>query len=344
MCVLTLCGPNDDAEQVSFVSNCVMREQFCKLDFSGNFLGRNEETLHGLCQALACVVSLDILNLSGNAPFTHRISAALAHSLPRMTRLKELRIAANGIHAGGADALACTFVQLTMLEHLDISQNRFTTLPVGMSHACAKLVRLNAQWNPWTFPPPQIMAKNTLTIKDHMYELHVNGELNREMTLVLVGSEETGKSSIVNALEHDWELGANHAPPPIPIASKSHTRGAAFSEWRPGGQGDEASNFPVFTVWDLGGLCIYRSLQEEFFMLRRALYCLTWRPHPPIDTTSSNFPNMYPGLDPEGGPYYRVRRRGLVSRHQMEECLRGQVCIPFLLSPAEIKSCLPKRY
>lgn len=246
-----------------------MREQFAKLDFSGNLLGRNEQTLHGLCQALACLTSLDSLNLSGNGPFSHRISAALAQSLPKMTRLRELRIASNSIHGDGADALACTFAQMTALEHLDISQNRFTTLPVGMGHACARLVRLNAQWNPWTFPPPHIMAKNTLTIKDHMYELHVNGSLNRELTLVLVGMEETGKSSVARALEYDWEQGPNHAPPPAPIPPKSHTRGVAFSEWRPGGEDDEAADKPHFTGYQ--PTCILNLLSlHSFFPPHRA--------------------------------------------------------------------------
>lgn len=308
--------------QMSFVSNCVLREQFRVLDFSGNALGKSDALFVGLCKALKCLDCLDTLNLSSNAPFTHRTAETLAMSLRSMTSLLELRLSQNGIHGEGADAIACALVCLTCLQHLDISQNRFTTLPVGLAHACSKLTRLNAQWNPWSFPSPEIMAKNTFLIKEHMYSLHVKGQLNRELTLVFIGGQESGKTSAVRAMVASDD---NVLPPLLPWET---TRGVAFSEWKAGARSDDL-DCPLFSVWDFGGASVYRGFQEEMLLPRRALYCITWRPHRPLDTSTPDFSNRFPGADPSLGPLYRVRRRGLLTRGGLEECLREQI-VPWM--------------
>jgi Leucine-rich repeat (LRR) protein len=165
--------------QVSFVSNCLRREHLRKVDLSRNNLGRNEESLLGLCKALGHLTSVTDLGMSDNAPFSNGVCAVFADSMRAMKSLNVLKLGHNSISSQGAAAIACALVVLCDLETLDISNNRFTELPVGLANACPHLTRINALGNPWLEPPAEIMHKNTFQIMDYLNDLYHHGEWNR---------------------------------------------------------------------------------------------------------------------------------------------------------------------
>ena len=301
--------------QVTFVANCMRRDFISKIDMSNNRLGRNEDPLCDLCEGLGRLQNLTDLNLSGNKPFSRKVSQTLAHSLKPMTSLRSLKIADNEISGDGADAILCTLVNLFQIEVLDLSKNGFTTFPIGLSISCPILWKMELGDNPWKCPVPSLMAKNTTQIREELNLEFLNGTIDREMALIFIGKTEVGKSRVIDALM-DEENKSKH------IAFDARTHGIQLHAWKP----HNSRGSPFYNIYDFAGLDIYRPMQFNMCLLRRAIYCVVWRPFRrmrPEELEKYAAGDKTTRVDLET-PVYRVGGRGLCTWDEMEPYLLEQ--------------------
>jgi Ran GTPase-activating protein (RanGAP) involved in mRNA processing and transport len=302
--------------QVSFVANCIRRDAISKIDLSSNNLGCSEETLRDLCEGLVRLQNLTDLNLSGNKPFSRQVSQTLAHSLKSMTSLRSLNLADNAISGDGGAAILCALVNLFQIEVLDLSKNRFTTFPIALSISCPILWKMELGENPWKWPPPSLMAKNTTQIRDQLNAEFLNGTIDREMALLFIGKSEVGKSRLINALMNEENKAAH-------IAMDERTHGIQMQIWKP----LNSSTSPLYNIYDFAGLDLYLPMQFNMCLLRRAIYCLVWRPFRrmwPEERGKSSPGDKAACVDQET-PVYRVGGRGLCTWDDMKPHLGEQV-------------------
>ena len=299
--------------QVSFIANCFRRDAVSKIDLSDNFLGRSTDTIIDLMQGLGTLRTLTDLNLSGNKPFSNEVSQTLAESLKNMTSLRSLQVANNAISGAGADAIMCSLLRLFQIEEIDLSRNAFKTFPVAISISCPILWKMNLSENPWTNPPRSLMQKNSGLIRDTLNMQFLNGTIDREMALIFVGDGETGKTSVIQALMSDQGISQH-------IALDDRTRAIQLSTWHP----QASPQSPIFNIYDFAGTPIYKNMQLSLCLLRRALYCLTWRPFRRL--TESERPPRAPGAPADStDAVYRVRSHGLCTRAEIVPHLQRQV-------------------
>ena len=302
--------------QVSFVANCIRRDAISKVDLSRNHLGSNEESFRDLCDGLFHLQNLTDLNLSGNKPFSRQVSQTLAHSLKPMTSLRSLNLADNAISGDGATAILCSLVNLFQIEELDLSKNRFTTFPVGFSISCPILWKMKLSENPWKCPPPSLMAKNTTEVRDQLTAEFLNGTIDREMALLFIGKTEVGKSSVIDALMNEENKTAH-------IAIDERTHGIQMHIWKP----LSSSTSPLYTIYDFAGIDLYLPMQFNMCLLRRAIYCMVWRPFRrmwPDERGESSAGDKAARVDKET-PEYTVGGRGLCTWDDMKPHLGEQV-------------------
>ena len=97
----------------------------------------------------------------------------------------------------------------------------------------------------------------------YLRSIAIGGVINKDLSLVLIGDGEAGKTSIISALKSD----KNQAKY---IRSDRRTVGIDVRRWKPDGS---EINFKVF---DLAGQEIYRRT-HQFFLMRLAIYMFVWR-------------------------------------------------------------------
>ena len=296
--------------QVSFIANCLRRDDVSKIDLSNNNLGRSNEALRDLMQGLGQMRNLTDLNLNGNKPFSREVTLTLGNSLKHMTSVRSLRLADNGISGDGADAIVCTLVRLFQIEILDVSRNDFTHLPVALAISCPIMWKMDVSENPWHFPSREIMAKSSIVLRATLNQEFLNGTIDREMGLVFIGETEVGKSSLIYALMSDDDKSPH-------VKLDHRTCGIELHTWKP----LTAKASPLYNIQDFGGLDIYNNIQLSLSLIRRAIYCLVWRP----------FSRQRQEERTRGSqdPLYRIRGHGLCTRDQVLPFLREQA-IPWI--------------
>jgi internalin A len=152
--------------------------------------------------------------------------------------------------------------QLTKLESLLLNGNQLAGLPQELAQLPAAL-DLRVTENPLREPLPELAEHGFPSLAAYLRTLAV-AEPQYEAKVLLVGEGNVGKSSLVAALQ-----------------------GQPFIENRPTTHGIELDALPVkhpelpkhmtLNIWDFGGQEVYR-ITHQFFLSRRALYLLVWRP------------------------------------------------------------------
>jgi len=296
--------------QVSFIANCLRRENVSAVDLSDNFLGRSNETLVDLMLGLGELKNLTDLNLSGNKPFSRDVCQTLSRSLKHMTSMRSLKLSNNTIDGDGADAIICTLVRLFQLEVLDLSNNSFKIFPVALSISCPILWKMELSDNPWKYPHAAVMKKNSTFIRDHLNLEFLNGTIDREMALMFVGKSEVGKTSLLKALLSE-DMTADH------VGLEDRTCGIELHSWKP----LHSKTSPLFNIYDFAGLEMYECMHLNLCLLRRAIYCLVWRPFARLEPDACLDKNGVPAQE----PWYRVPALGKCTRKQLVPYLQDQV-------------------
>jgi len=300
----------DAIYQVSFIANCLRQEHVSAVDLSDNFLGRSNETLVDLMLGLGELKNLTDLNLSGNKPFSRDVCQTLSRSLKLMTSMRSLKLSNNAIDGHGADAIICTLVRLFQLEVLDLSNNSFKIFPVALSISCPILWKMELSDNPWKYPHAAVMEKNSTFIRDHLNLEFLNGTIDREMALMFVGKSEVGKTSLLKALLSEDKT-ADH------VGLEDRTCGIELHSWKP----LHSKTSPLFNIYDFAGLEMYECMHLNLCLLRRAIYCLVWRPFARLEPDACLDKNSVPAQE----PWYRVPALGKCTREQLVPYLQDQV-------------------
>jgi internalin A len=167
------------------------------------------------------------------------------------------------------------FGKLTSLQTLDLSDNKLTSLPVGIREL-RQLTHLFLHENPALGLPLEVLGPDTnkmlgpekkkpadpAAILDYYFRIHPPdregrgvGQVLRELKVVLVGRGEVGKTSLIEVLK-----GGSF------IEGTKKTEGIAITRWTLMLPDGEATAL----VWDFGGQEIMHGT-HQFFLTRRSL-------------------------------------------------------------------------
>jgi hypothetical protein len=122
----------------------------------------------------------------------------------------------------------------------------------------------------WSPPQEVCNQGGDITVR-FLHEVKARGEFSSEMTLLLIGDGEAGKTSVVLALKSE----NNKAPY---IRSDYRTVGIDVSFWKPTAQKME------YVIYDLAGQGVYAKT-HQLFILRRAVYLFVWKAGAFLDET-----------------------------------------------------------
>jgi GTPase SAR1 family protein len=141
---------------------------------------------------------------------------------------------------------------------------RLESLPLDAIAANASMVELHLKGckSLWS-PPQEVNGQGGRATMEFLREVYATGRASDEMTLFVIGSGESGKTSLLSALKS----GEDRAPR---IHEDSRTVGIDIATYSPPGSG---VNFRFF---DLAGQAIYGKT-HQYFLQRRAVYLLVWR-------------------------------------------------------------------
>eukprot|EP00960_Hanusia_phi_P042329 755439-Hanusia_phi.AAC.1 len=115
-----------------------------------------------------------------------------------------------------------------------------------------------------SLPPPEIAEQGGEVVMTYLRRVRKDGKANQRMNLILIGSGEAGKTSVLRALmSEDSRAGK------IDV-EEGRTIGIDLHDWHP--QGEEGLTFDVM---DFGGQAVYGK-SNQYFIVRRALYLLVW--------------------------------------------------------------------
>jgi len=217
------------------------------------------------------LTELTNLNLSVNQ-LTH-----LPEAISNLTRLTQLHLTSNQL-----TELPAWIGDLTELTDLNLSVNQLTHLPEAISNL-TRLTQLHLTSNQLTdVPNPMPPSIRVLGVDNNplppemaaerdagdaellalLRLLQADGQLIRQVKLILVGGGATGKSSLLAALRGEpWE------------PNRSATHGIQVKTLElPHDDG------PItFNAWDFGGQDIYRPTHQLFFTAP-AVYLVLWHP------------------------------------------------------------------
>jgi len=164
--------------------------------------------------------------------------------------------------------------------------------------------------NPWKYPHAAVMKKNSTFIRDHLNLEFLNGTIDREMALMFVGKSEVGKTSLLKALLSEDKT-ADH------VGLEDRTCGIELHSWKP----LHSKTSPLFNIYDFAGLEMYECMHLNLCLLRRAIYCLVWRPFARLEPDACLDKNGVPAQE----PWYRVPALGKCTRKQLVPYLQDQV-------------------
>jgi Leucine-rich repeat (LRR) protein len=210
-------------------------------------LSRNQLT--GLPEGLFHLHNLAGLYLSSN-----RLTM-IPNGLFQVNNLTSLGLGSNQL-----TILPDAVSQLEKLSWLDVSDNQLTLLPAGIAQL-PNLRWLQLNGNPIETPPPEVLTRGVVAIKDYLKQLKAEGEdYLYEAKLLILGEGGAGKTTLARKIEN----------PKYQLQEEDSTKGIEIIPWRfPMNDGE------VFRVniWDFGGQEIYHAT-HQFFLTRRSLYAL----------------------------------------------------------------------
>ncbi len=138
------------------------------------------------------------------------------------------------------------------------------SLPLDAIAANTSIVELHLKGckSLWS-PPQEVNNQGGRATMEFLREVYATGQASDEMTLFVIGSGESGKTSLLSALKSCDDKAPR-------IHEDSRTVGIDIATYSPAGFG---VNFRFF---DLAGQAIYGKT-HQYFLQRRAVYLLVWR-------------------------------------------------------------------
>ncbi len=140
---------------------------------------------------------------------------------------------------------------------------------------------LNLYGNPLTDPPEEIVKKGIAAVKNYFDEIERASVLFLESKLLLVGSGDVGKTTLMKKLkDNDFKV--------VP-GKEDTTRGVDIQPWQlscpfP----DGLSRDVKIHFWDFGGQDILHAT-HQFFLTKRSLYLFVWDPRKEEETRSFDY-------------------------------------------------------
>jgi internalin A len=181
--------------------------------------------------------------------------------------------------------------ELTHLLVLDVRNNRIERLPPhitswwpGMEIKWARGIYgggLNLHGNPLTDPPEEIVRQGNAAVKNYFDEIERASVLFLESKLLLVGSGDVGKTTLMKKLKDNNFF--------VVPGKEDTTRGIDIQPWQlPCPFPDGLSRDVKIHFWDFGGQDILHAI-HQFFLTKRSLYLFVWDPRKEEETRSFDY-------------------------------------------------------
>ena len=140
---------------------------------------------------------------------------------------------------------------------------------------------LNLSGNPFTDPPEEIVKKGNAAILNYFLETQQATVLFLESKLLLVGSGDVGKTTLMKKLKDNAFV--------VTPGTEDTTRGIDIQPWQlscpfPDGQSRDVN----IHFWDFGGQDILHAT-HQFFLTKRSLYLFVWDPRKEEETRSFDY-------------------------------------------------------
>jgi internalin A len=204
--------------------------------------------------------------------------------LSALINLKELSLRSNQITA------LTPLKELKQLKYLNVKNNSIERLPpqitswwpdmeINLKHRLS--YGLNLYGNPLTDPPVEIVRQGKAAIKNYFDEIERASVLFLESKLLLVGSGDVGKTTLMKKLkDNDFKV--------VP-GREDTTRGVDIQPWQLSCSFDDGLSRDVkIHFWDFGGQDILHAT-HQFFLTKRSLYLLVWDPRKEEETRSFDY-------------------------------------------------------
>jgi GTPase SAR1 family protein len=174
---------------------------------------------------------------------------------------------------------------------LDVRNNRIEKLPPritswwpGMEITWKNELEwgvLNLNGNPLTDPPEEVVKKGKDAIKNYFDEIERASVLFLESKLLLVGSGDVGKTTLMKKLKDQRFK--------VVPGKEDTTRGIDIQTWKlPCHFPDGLSRDVNIHFWDFGGQDILHAT-HQFFLTKRSLYLFVWDPRKEEETRSFDY-------------------------------------------------------
>jgi len=213
---------------------------------------------------LAVLKKLELLSLIGNRIIT-------LTPLQNLKHLIQLELMNNRVETLPSDIT-------TWWPHMEIKCEKKYTIPYAISYI---LPSLNLYANPLKEPPIEIVKQGNAAIENYFTEIRHASVLFLECKILLVGSGDVGKTTLMKKLIDDaFEV--------VP-GTEGTTRGIDIQPWHlscpfPDGQSHDVK----IHFWDFGGQDILHAT-HQFFLTKRSLYLIVWDPRKEEENRSFDY-------------------------------------------------------
>ncbi|HLP61272.1 MAG TPA: COR domain-containing protein, partial [Candidatus Deferrimicrobium sp.] len=180
--------------------------------------------------------------------------------------------------------------KLKLLDILDVRNNRIRHLPSDITSWWPGMeikwednytYGLNLYGNTLTDPPVEIVKQGKAAIENYFDEIERASVLFLESKLLLVGSGDVGKTTLMKKLKDNAFV--------VTPGVEDTTRGIDIQTWQlpcpfPGGITRDVN----IHFWDFGGQDILHAT-HQFFLTKRSLYLFVWDPRKEEETRSFDY-------------------------------------------------------
>ncbi|EFA78013.1 leucine-rich repeat-containing protein [Heterostelium album PN500] len=223
-------------------------------------LSLNHSKLANFPLQILNLVNLRKLSLSNN------LFTKLPNDISPLHNLVELNLSNNRL-----ENVPSSIGQLEKLQVLSIQHNQIKELKPSMG--LLPLEHLAIQGNPLRTPPPEIIAKGTVSILKFLKDLTKGQEECYRMKLMVVGQENVGKTTLIKVLRDKKKIKTLLAQPNV------STDGIIIDDWvLSGGQVKTKSKTVdniTLTTMDFAGQEVYYTT-HQFFLSERSIYIIVW--------------------------------------------------------------------
>jgi len=216
---------------------------------------------------LSNLTQLTTINLEGN-------QVTDLTPLSNLTQLTTINLGGNQV----ADLTPLR--ELMKLKEIDLRNNKITHLPSDITQwwpgmeieweDSFYISDLNLYHNPLVNPPVEIVKQGKVAIQNYFEEIEHASVLFLESKLLLVGSGDVGKTTLMKKLKDN----AFH----VEVGKEDTTRGIDIQPWQLSCSFNDRENRDVkIHFWDFGGQEILHAT-HQFFLTKRSLYIFVWDP------------------------------------------------------------------